>query len=533
LTAIYLAICLLANYTGPLPIAANDVQQNCGPLPIVNYSRVYSTPLNLEAGEAYNLILKEALTSEESRLNYGFRDDFFWVHFSINWQHTKQEQILLVNNPHTDLAVLYSEQAGDWEELGRAGDRGMRFKDRSILHHQFLFKLPPQDSTTSYLLKVDKRATSVSLPLFLSNTRCFESYNQKQTLYHGTYFGLLALAVLLGLAMAIYLKKKVYLYYSLLVICNAFYMFTELGYAFEYLYPNSLNFNNYMRLLCICGITFSGSMFVMALFNLKQHTPGIQTYIRVLNACLLALLIGWYVFTEFYRAYSVVLINMLYVMAFIYLALMAKAVYLLRHTHQRLTLNFTASISVLVAGYVLAILVEYGFIETWAFTVPPTFTGAMICLLILGLSMGKISKDYIKQREQLQLAVTKASEAQESLEDANRLLANKIDNQKITSITLKSKAVIPVNNILYVASDGHYLDIYLTTKTTPETDRNNLKDLHASLPQHLFVQIHRKYLVNTSHVKHYNSKSITLKNGTRLSLSRTYKDLFYQHINAK
>jgi DNA-binding LytR/AlgR family response regulator len=84
--------------------------------------------------------------------------------------------------------------------------------------------------------------------------------------------------------------------------------------------------------------------------------------------------------------------------------------------------------------------------------------------------------------------------------------------------------VLAVKDILYIASDGHYLDIYTSNKLKAEIDRNTIKEIKTQLPEHLFVQIHRKYLVNMLYIKSFNSQVVKLQNGTELKVSRTYKN---------
>ena len=92
-----------------------------------------------------------------------------------------------------------------------------------------------------------------------------------------------------------------------------------------------------------------------------------------------------------------------------------------------------------------------------------------------------------------------------------------------TFITLKSKALININEILYIKSDGHYVEYYLDSKIRPEVDRNTLKEVIENLPSNKFVQIHRSYVVNIYRIKIINSTKLMLDDGTWINLTRTYK----------
>ena len=76
---------------------------------------------------------------------------------------------------------------------------------------------------------------------------------------------------------------------------------------------------------------------------------------------------------------------------------------------------------------------------------------------------------------------------------------------------------------MFVQSDGHYLEFYLESKTNPEIDRGTLKDLLSDLPEHIFIQIHRSYLVNIRFVREAYSNKLVLINNQELNISRSFK----------
>jgi len=90
-------------------------------------------------------------------------------------------------------------------------------------------------------------------------------------------------------------------------------------------------------------------------------------------------------------------------------------------------------------------------------------------------------------------------------------------------IHLKSKAVIDACKLMYIKSDGHYLEFYIEGKEKPEVDRNSLLNILELLPAQLFVRAHNSYIVNIGYIKIINSTKLMLSNGKWINLSRTYK----------
>ncbi|MCB0376480.1 MAG: LytTR family transcriptional regulator, partial [Sinomicrobium sp.] len=91
-------------------------------------------------------------------------------------------------------------------------------------------------------------------------------------------------------------------------------------------------------------------------------------------------------------------------------------------------------------------------------------------------------------------------------------------------IILKDKTKIYISDLLYVKSDGHYLNIFLSNGKNHFV-RGKLSRLKEELPPN-FIQCHRSYIVNANFIKQINTNSIILINKERIPLSRGYKDKF-------
>lgn len=106
------------------------------------------------------------------------------------------------------------------------------------------------------------------------------------------------------------------------------------------------------------------------------------------------------------------------------------------------------------------------------------------------------------------------------------------DNQDLI-LTDKSGIVkIPINQILYISSEG---SISLIKKTDGNVRSVNglLKELEAQLIDLRFFRVHNQYLVNltkvTEVIKARNAE-LVLDNGQKLPISRAKKMAFYEHF---
>ncbi len=92
----------------------------------------------------------------------------------------------------------------------------------------------------------------------------------------------------------------------------------------------------------------------------------------------------------------------------------------------------------------------------------------------------------------------------------------------IKKIHLASSAVLSTNKIIFIKSDGHYLEFFLEDKERPEIDRNKIKEILDLLPFN-FVRIHKSYIVNTDFIKSKHATKVVLVNNIELPVSRTFR----------
>lgn len=134
-----------------------------------------------------------------------------------------------------------------------------------------------------------------------------------------------------------------------------------------------------------------------------------------------------------------------------------------------------------------------------------------------------------KQLKASKIDITLLQEQLEQYKAAKNKETNEQNAKHV--IQLKSKAVINVKDILYIKSDSHYLEFYLTTSKKPEIDRNTLINIMNILPESSFMRIHKSHIINLDHLKIINSTKVMLTDGTWLNLSRTYKPKLHEILN--
>ena len=84
---------------------------------------------------------------------------------------------------------------------------------------------------------------------------------------------------------------------------------------------------------------------------------------------------------------------------------------------------------------------------------------------------------------------------------------------------------IVISDIIYIQSDNHSIIIH--TRKYKYSVRGNMTDFEVKLIQFDFIRVHRKYIINLSHLNNIDTElnEVKLYNDTRLEMSRNYKKI--------
>jgi len=106
------------------------------------------------------------------------------------------------------------------------------------------------------------------------------------------------------------------------------------------------------------------------------------------------------------------------------------------------------------------------------------------------------------------------------------LAIDQINQRKKTSLHVKDgyeTIIIPFNEILYIETEGNYLNIFCQSKKI--VSRQSLESLMEELDEDIFFRIHRSYIINVSKTNKYSKKEVEM-NGVTLPVSRNVIEEF-------
>jgi DNA-binding LytR/AlgR family response regulator len=128
---------------------------------------------------------------------------------------------------------------------------------------------------------------------------------------------------------------------------------------------------------------------------------------------------------------------------------------------------------------------------------------------------------------QLVEALGKAKEALRLQALDRRVQGDATSEAQETTLTIRTDLRterIEVDRIIYVEAVKDYVRIVINGRRL--LTQQTLTSIEAQLPADRFCRIHRSYLINTTQVKAYDRDSVTLSDGTTLTVGKTYKAKF-------
>jgi len=141
----------------------------------------------------------------------------------------------------------------------------------------------------------------------------------------------------------------------------------------------------------------------------------------------------------------------------------------------------------------------------------------------------------------LKIAVQNAEKKMDegsSLKHISNLLRNikqPSADQKIALPQREGYEFVDVSSIIYCSAEGAYTKVLMTDKKTFLISRT-LGDVEELLPPEMFQRIHHSSLVNVEYISQFlrtDGGYVVLKNGEKLSVSKTKKEMLMARLGLK
>jgi len=530
-------IWFLMAFFGPIVEDELITNQYSDPVSLIEYCRIIETPQELTPDQVYSLFSDKTTPLAPQSDTQGFSQNYFWISFNLKDYQHQESLIIELDNPHIDHVLLYQHKS-KWDLVGYGGDKGRTFNNRSFLNRRYVFPISDLEAGTEFLLMVDKRNTAVSFPLKLWDKNSFEYHDTRLNVIFGVYFGMLIILTFIALTLGIVLRQKFLWLYGLYATAMILYMFTTLGFSFQFLYPSFGSLNNYLRSSLIVIIAVFFTNFTREYLSLDLRKPKISTILKGLNTFIISLFVVGFTYYNFYSSNVTVLLNLLYFILFLIFICSILAGIVSLKTVKKNAIIYLSAFSAVFIGSGLYLMIEYGLLNEGDFFMNPIMIGSGAELLIFSGSMIFWAKDmisdkiYSKGTTQSTITEVKDDPVLKLNAPQNYIQGKKSKgkNDEESGISgQKNKHFVPLKEITHIKSYGHYLLINVDQNTNPIIERITFEEILNRLPDS-FIRIHRSYIINTAFVTKYNSTNVWLNYTLELPLSRTFKAPFFKFM---
>ncbi len=325
---------------------------------------------------------------ETSKGSYGFSKEFYWLKFAVeNTENSKQELFLEINNPHIKYIEYYELNRDTYTLKYHCGDY-LPFDTRPIDNEKFIFPIVLSAKEAAHiLLKVDKRNTSVSFPAYLWNQNEFIKESSKYKLIRGIFYGGFVFCFLFSTISFFFLRKQVYLWYSLYILASSLYLFTTMGYSFQYLYPNQVIFTSFFRIVTL----IFGAIFLL---KFTQSLLGTKKYASKTHQLINSIVVGYiisitiqFLFPSFYKAHITFMVKGVYVLLLLSTISYFLAAFFTYSQQKEKVKLYLASFGALFICGAISLLLEYGWALEYRPYISLLFIGTLLEVVVLGVSL--------------------------------------------------------------------------------------------------------------------------------------------------
>lgn len=393
-----------------LPDTIQLINKHSQKIDLLHQGYVISNEKDLTPESAWQLLTQQQKQPVSSSI--GFTKNIFWVGFTLqNLTASPIEEVIEIDNPQLDYVTVYQVLSTGIQHQYTTGDKFL-FNKRPVNNRNFLFPIDlAAGETITLIIKIDKRNTTVNLPIYLWNDQEHAKADYQRNLGYGLYFGFVGLCLVYALMAFLFLRKPVYAWYFLWVFGSAFYVFTALGFSFQYLYPFTTDFNSPFRVYLEVANVITFIKFSEHFLNLSVFTPRIRKilqYFLLTFFTLIALSAIAYDFFESNSVWVLPVLNALMLGSGLLVILSA----ILSFPKQKLIVTYYfIAFGMLMIGFGMVTIGEFGWIAVEKFPVNPVMVGSGIEIFIFSMALSYQIRKLYDERNQLSLKLAEQQKA--------------------------------------------------------------------------------------------------------------------------
>ena len=222
--------------------------------------------------------------------NFGFSNSVFWLKLELeNVSQNKEEFVVSIPYPPLDTLNIYVDTFNQVETF-YLGD-SLPFNSRPIEHRDYILniEIPPRSKVVFYFSITCE--CSLQFPITISERTEFQVYDTKTSVGHGFFFGIVVIMTIYNFFLFLSLRDASYLYYVVYILCFGLFQGALQGFNFQYLWPNSISWNQVSGPIFIYLANIGACLFSIKFLHITYETKKILIFFKVVLFSLCSLLI--------------------------------------------------------------------------------------------------------------------------------------------------------------------------------------------------------------------------------------------------
>ena len=365
-----------------------------------------------------------------------FNSSRWFVRFDVKNTGSSKNIILETARPITNRVDLYEIVGNEIIQEWKSGD-DRTFDEKSYPHRKNLFQIHFEpNEVKSFYLVLESDGEVINLPLTFWDKKYFHQVDAKNQLFHGFYFGVLALVIFIFFFFYLMLKEVSFLYYILYVFFLFFLQFSLEGFTFQYIFPNFPYLANNSVLITASGTAFFLVLFAITYLKLKDR---LKKWYVLFKSALISFAVLFIVSfsTGLLHELTYPVINLLSLIATISIL---WVIFLLKKKGYVVSNAFTVGFALLIVGAVIFILGNLGVIGDAKLSELSLKISSGLEVLALSLSMAGRYKELQEEKEKAQ---------EKALENLERIVEERTKEVKKQKLKIEEQHKDMLSSIKY------------------------------------------------------------------------------------
>jgi len=300
-------------------------------------------------------------TNNRDNINFGYTRSAYWFKFALEDVRISQGRLLMeIGFPTLDYVdFYYPDNRGGYGVL-KTGDRRL-FSTREIRDSSFVFTINPVSDNTVYFFRIENGG-SLRFRAKIYTDGSFIADRNISLPVSWFMYGIVMFLAIFYFFILLYLRERLYLYFSLFSMNIFLYQIIFRGFAFQFLWPDHPWWGNVAELVFSCTIGLLSALFMRCVLDTRSTNIILHRLFTFFAFCIFPLLTA----LSFILPYHYISLMRYYALFTYSILIIPSAAYYMKKGN-RFAAYFLAGFGTLMITNSISLLMIFGLIPSMRF----------------------------------------------------------------------------------------------------------------------------------------------------------------------